>query len=704
MVFIYHRARDYFLQRGDQMDAFAKMKKFMEPESVALVGISSRVGKGALNIMENLMRLGFVGGIFPVNPNIKELLGQKVFPDVLAISDPIDLAVIMTPRNLVPDLLDQCAQKGIDSVLIITQGFAEADEEGRNLQLEIDRKIMETGIHVLGPNSIGIINHFISFSTSFVPIKKEESPIALISQSGGFLEGFSQFKVGKGIDLGNACDIDFADALAYFEDDPSIRVIGLYIESIKNGEKFLEIAKRVARKKFILALKAGRSKKGAEALSSHSASLAGEEAVYEAVFRKAGIIPIRNVEEFGDISKAFLSFRPVNGDRIGIVTPTGAGGILVLDASEEYGFKFASLSEEHVNQLKSLFLPWQKVSNPLDIMSAALAHGYKHVYTKALEVLFNDPAVDIIFCVLGDPTLKTVAEMAKHYPQKPLVAWTIGQPIDTSAEAVSVASYPTPERGLRSLEALVKHNAFLMKPPEETKTFPINRKLVEKVLKMAKKRGQKLLPNEAFSLLRACGIPVAPSKMARTKKQAVEAAEALEYPVVLKIYSPEILHKSDVSGVRVGIRNSKELRSHYEEMISEVFDRVPHATIKGVMIQKMVTDGRELILGGKRDPQFGPVIIFGWGGVYTELLKDFSCGIPPMKLQEAEEMISFTKVSKVLRGFRGELPSDRVFIKECILRLSQLVSEFPEIKEVDINPLKVFPKGGVAIDVRAVIQ
>jgi len=686
------------------MDTLVNMRKFVEPSSVALVGISSRAGESSLNVLGNLERWGYAGKVFPVNPNMKELSGQKVFPDILAISDPIDLAVIMTPRKTVPDLLDQCAKKGIDSVLIVTQGFAEADEDGRSLQSRMDRQIKETGIHVLGPNSLGVINHFMSFSTSFVPVRKEESPIALISQSGGFLEGFSQFKVGKGIDLGNTCDIDFADALAYFEGDPQIRVIGLYIESIKNGKKFLEVAKRVARKKLILALKGGRSKKGAEAISSHSASLAGEEAVYEAVFRKIGIITIRSVEEFGDISKAFLSFPPVIGDRVGIITPTGAGGILVLDACEERGVKLATLTEEHVRPLKELFLPWQKASNPLDIMSAALSHGYKHVYTKALEALFNDPAVDIVFCVLGEPTLKTVAEVANRHPLKPVVAWTIGQPGEASPKAAPIANYPSPERSLRSLEALVERNTLLMKPPEERKMFPINRQSVEKVLEMAKEHGQKVLAHEAFSLLRACKIPVAPFKMVRMKKQALEAAESLGYPVVLKAYFPEILHKSDLSGVRTGIRNSKELRFHYEEMVSKIVHQAPQVKMERVMVQGMITEGRELILGAKRDPQLGPVVIFGWGGVYTELLKDFSCGIPPMTLQEAERMISSTKVSKLLDGYRGELPSDRLFIKECILRLSQLISKFPEIMEIDINPLKVFRKGGVAIDVKAVVQ
>ena len=686
------------------MDALVNMKKFVEPRSVALVGISSRAGESSLNVLGNLERWGYAGKVFPVNPNMKELSGQRVFPDVSAISEPIDLAVLMTPRKTVPDLLDQCAKKGIDSVLIVTQGFAEADEDGRRLQLRIDRQVKETGIHVLGPNSLGIVNHFMSFSTSFVPVRKEENPVALISQSGGFLEGFSQFKIGKGIDLGNTCDIDFADALAYFEDDPQIRVIGLYIESIKNGKKFLEVATRVARKKLILALKGGRSQKGAEAISSHSASLAGEEAVYEAVFRKIGIVTVRSMEEFGDISKAFLSFPPAMGNRVGIITPTGAGGILVLDACEERGVKLATFTEEHVYPLKELFLPWQKVGNPLDIMSAALSHGYKHVYTKALEALLSDPAVDIVFCVLGEPTLKTVAEVANRYPLKPVIAWTIGQPSEASSKATPITNYPSPERSLRSLEALIERNTLLMKPPEEGKTFSINRQSVERVLKTAKKRGQKVLAYEAFSLLRACGIPVAPFKMAGMKKQALEAAESLKYPVVLKAYSPGILHKTDISGVRTGIRNSKELRFHYEEMVSEIVHQAPQAKIERVMVQRMIMEGRELILGAKRDPQFGPVVIFGWGGVYTELLKDFSCGIPPMTLQEAERMISSTKVSRLLDGFRGESPSDRSFIKECILRLSQLLFEFPEIVEIDINPLKVFPKSGVAVDVKAVVQ
>ena len=685
------------------MDVKANITKFMAPRSVAVIGISSKVGKGALNVLENLIQIGFKGKIYPVNPNIQELLGQKVFPDVTAILEDIDLAVVMTPRHIVPKVVEQCSKKGIPSVLIITQGFIEADEEGRALQSSIDQIIRETGVRVLGPNSLGVINHFIPFSTSFIPIKKEESPIAFISQSGGFLEGFSQFKIGKGIDLGNTCDIDFADALTYFEDDPQIRIIGLYVESIKNGKKFLEAAKRVARKKLILVLKAGKSEAGAKAAQSHSGSLAGEDLIYETAFKQAGLIRIRSVEEFGDISRAFLTLPPVKGTRIGIVTPTGAGGIVALDTFQEYGFKLATFSEDLVGQMKTLFLPWQKVTNPLDIMSAAMAYGYTKVFTKALEALFQDDQTDAIFCVLGEPTLKTVMEVAHQYQTKPVVSWVIGQSTDATRGNMLTVSYPSPERGLKSFAALLEHQAFLMKTTEEQEIFEVDRGRVEKILATAKKHNQSVLGAETFSILNAYGIPVASFEVVKSKGQALKVAKDLGYPVVLKICSSEISHKSDVNGVRIGIRDSGELEFHYEDMMTEILHKAPNTKVEGVLVQRMVTEGKELILGTKRDPQFGPVVVFGWGGVYTELLKDFSCGLPPLTSEDVERMISSTKVSKLLDGFRGNPPSDRLFLEECILRLSQLVSEFPEIVELDINPLKVFSKGGVVVDVRAVI-
>ena len=680
------------------------MKKFMEPRSIALIGISSKAGKGSLNLFENLLQMGFPGKIYPVNPKIKKLLDQEVFQDIFAIPENVDLAVIMTPRQVVPNVLEQCVKRGIDSVLIISQGFAEADEEGKTLQSRIDKIIKETGVRVLGPNSIGMVNRFVPFSTYFIPIEKEESPIAFISQSGGFLEGFPQFKIGKGIDLGNTCDIDFDDALTYFEDDPKIRVIGLYIEGIKNGKKFLETARRVAQKKLVLVLKAGKSAVGAKAILSHSGSLAGEEIIFEVALRQAGLIRMRGVEELGDISKAFLNLPPLKGNRIGIVTPTGAGGILILDSCQEFGFQLATFSESQIEEIKDIFLPWQKVINPLDIMSSALAHGYKMVYAKALETLFKDDQVDVIFCVLGEPTLKTVKEVAHKYPTKPLVSWVIGQPTSSHRGTEMSVNYSSPERALRSLSAVREYQNLIMRKQTGKILFSTDRKCVGRTLKIASKRNQKILTGEVFSILSAYGIPVVPLKIVKTEKQALKVAKGLNYPVVLKICSPEILHKSDINGVRIGIRDPKELKFHYEDMMSEFNQRARHIKIEGVMVQQMVAEGRELILGAKRDPQFGHVIVFGWGGIFTEILKDVSCAVVPITSEDAERMISSTKVSELLKGFRGSPPSDLLFLKECLLRLSQLVSDFPQIIELDINPLKVFPKSGLVLDVRAVID
>jgi Acyl-CoA synthetase (NDP forming) len=343
------------------------------------------------------------------------------------------------------------------------------------------------------------------------------------------------------------------------------------------------------------------------------------------------------------------------------------------------------------------------VTNPLDIMSAAMAHGYKKVFTKALESLFQDDHVDAIFCILGEPTLKTVKEVAHRYQTKPVVSWVIGQSTDSTRGNMLTVNYPTPERGLRSLAALIEHQTFLTKKTGEQKTFVVDRERVKKTLATAKRNNQGFLGTEVFSILSAYGIPVASFKVVKTKEQALKAAKGLGYPVVLKVCSSEIPHKSDVSGVRIGIRDSRELNFQYEDMMTEVFHRTSNTKVDGVIVQQMVTEGVELILGAKRNAQFGPVVVFGWGGVYTELLKDFSCGITPLSPEDVERMISSTKVSKLLDGFRGTLSADRLFLKECILRVSQLVSEFPEIVELDINPLKVFSKGGVAIDVRAVI-
>lgn len=489
----------------------------------------------------------------------------------------------------------------------------------------------------------------------------------------------------------------------YFRDDPQIRIIGLYVESIKDGRKFIQTVERVAREKLVLALKGGKSEEGIRAARSHSGALSGEDAVYETAFDQSGVIRVQNVEEFGDISKAFLRLPHVKGNRIGIITPSGAGGIAILDHLKEYGLQLTDFSQESIKQIRPFFSSWQKITNPVDIMSAALAYGYKQIYSKALQTLFKDNMVDAILCVLGEPTLKTVKEVTQRHPEKPVVSWVIGPSSSSDHTNALTVYYPSPERGLRVLSALLAHHTFLHKPQAKQKEFTLNRKKVEEILTSCKKHRQTILGVEAFSILNSCGIPIARYELAETRGKALKAAKMLGYPVVLKIYSTEIIHKSDVGGVRIGVRDPKELRFHYEDMMAKISDK-RSGKIQRIMVQQMVNNGQELILGAKKDPAFGHVIVFGWGGTYTELLRDFSCGLVPLTPNDVDRMISSTKVSKIIEGFRGNLPLDKTFIAECILRTSKLLSEFPEIAEMDINPLVVSNKGGLAVDARIVIE
>lgn len=432
------------------------MKSFIEPSSVAIVGVPRRTGRGSFNILENMLKMGFRGRVYPVNPNAEEIMGIKAYPTVKEIPEPVDLAVLMIPRASVPGVLQECGQKQIRAVIVVSDGFAEADEEGKRLQEEVKRISLSYGIRVLGPNSLGVVNNFRRFSTTFLPVPPVTAPVALVSQSGGFFAGFSEFVAGKGIDLGNMCDIDFADALEYLEQDPEIRVIALHMEAVGDGRRFLEVARRVGRKKPVLVLKTGITGYGAEAAAGHTGSLTGSDAVFEAVCRAAGLIRVRNVDELGDFVKAFLHLPPFIGDRLAILTPTGGGAVMALDYMGELGFVPAQLSPKTTASLLPFWPPWSKPSNPVDMMSPGVMHGYKNVYKAALATLIQDPNVDAVLCIAGAPTLKTIKEVIKDQ-MKPVVTWALGRWEEVYSRMNEVnyfAVYPTPQRALKALAAV----------------------------------------------------------------------------------------------------------------------------------------------------------------------------------------------------------------------------------------------------------
>ena len=452
------------------------MEIFMAPRSVAVIGATRRTGPGSFNVIENMMAYGYDGKIYPVNPLADRIVGLKTYRDVKDIEAFVDLAVIAVPRDLIPRVLEDCADQGIGGAIIVPQGFADADGQGRDLQEQLRQIRNHRGIRILGPNTLGVVDAFSGFSSSFMPIKREKVPVGVICQSGIFFVGSSVFTgmIGKGVDVGNACDLDFADALEWFEDDDDIKVIFLHIEGLIDGERFFKVAKRVARSKPIIALKTASSRQGARAALSHSGSMVGHHAVFEAAFRQSGIISTSDPEAVLDFTKAFLHLNPMFGNRVGLITFSGAGGIILIDNLEQYGLEVVELSPDTIREIKDLSPEWMPIQNPLDIWPALMKHGMNRVYGIALRETLGDPAVDGVICIAIAPDLPdhadldatdVIRETAASMKEKPVVAFLYGPNQDTVSrkleEGGSVMALPSLPRAARVLAALYERGRFL---------------------------------------------------------------------------------------------------------------------------------------------------------------------------------------------------------------------------------------------------
>jgi acetate---CoA ligase (ADP-forming) len=452
------------------------MDIFMAPGSVAIIGASRKTDKGSFNLIENMRSFGFQGKIYPVNPLAREIMGLKTFRSVSEIKEPVDLAVISTPREQVPDMAEECAASGIKGAIVVPQGFADADDEGKALQDRLTSISRQRGIRILGPNTLGTVNAFSGFTSSFMPLKREKVPVGIICQSGIFFVGAPMFTgmMGKGIDVANGCDLDFADALEYFEGDDQIQVIFAHIEGMNRGRRFLEVAGRVTPKKPVIALKCGRTERGARAALSHSGSLVGKHEVFEAAFRQAGVVPAADPEEVLDYTRAFLNLRPMSGNRVGIVTFSGAGGIILIDALQEYGLETAQLSSRTTGMIKELSPAWMPIGNPMDIWPALMKHGIEHVYRTALRGMLEDPGVDGVICIAIAPELpgqehldarEVIRGAASDFPEKPVVAFLYGHHQDAASKVLEkgghVVSVPTLPRAARTLAMLHERGRFL---------------------------------------------------------------------------------------------------------------------------------------------------------------------------------------------------------------------------------------------------
>ena len=690
----------------------------MDPESVAVIGVSRRTGAGSFNVIENMRSFGYKGKIFPVNPFAGEIAGLPAYKTVQEIPEPVALAIVATPRERVPGVIEECAALGVRGAIVVPQGFSDADEQGRALQGQLTQIAREKGIRILGPNTLGVYNAFSGFTSSFMPLERTPAPVGVICQSGIFFVGASLFTgwMGKGIDVANACDLDFAEALAHLEADDRIRVVFAHVEGTSRAGAFYETARRAALRKPVIAMKTARSAWGARAASSHSGSLVGDYEVFETAFRQAGVVCAKDPEEALDYTKTFLHLPAMKGDRVAVITFTGAGGIILVDAFQEHGLTLAALSEATLQTVRALSPDWMPIGNPMDIWPAVMKNGMDRVYRTALEAVLQDDHVDGVVCIAIAPHLpgeayldasEAIQETAAANPGKPVALWLYGpnqaEIMDRIDQQGTVVAYPSLPRAARSLAALHRRHLFF----EEPRTFPAAQDVpsqAREILARALHRGaDRLEAASAEALLGLYGIPTARTCFADTVESALERAEEIGYPVALKVSSPMISHKTEAGGVLLDVADPEALEAGCESIARALSSREAHTGEVGFLVQEMVRSGAEVILGGKRDPQFGPVLVFGQGGIYTEVWRDVTRGIAPLSLEDARRMIRGTRYARILEGVRGERACDLDVLCDGLLGLSRLMLDLPSVREIDLNPFKVFEQGGKAVDVRILI-
>lgn len=701
---------------GEERRQLMSLDAFFGPRSVAVIGASREKGKVGYEILNNLVQGGFPGPVYAINPKADQIDGMRCYADLPAVGQVPDLAVIVVPAKAVPAALRQCADVGVKSVVIITAGFKEVGAQGAQLEREVVQLARASGIRLLGPNCLGIMVPGRKLNASFGSSLPEQGTIGYVSQSGALLTAIldsakaGQIGFSALFSIGNKADIDELDVIDALGDDPQTKVIAGYLESINDGDAFVRQAEIISQTKPILLLKSGGTSAGAQAASSHTGSLAGGETVYESAFERAGVIRCDSVISQLDLAQAF-AWQPLPiGQRVAVITNAGGPGIMAADAIERQGLTFAKLSQATIEQLAKTLPAAANVHNPVDVLGDALADRYEF----ALDVCLQDPNVDAALVLLtpqamtqATQTAQVVVKVAQSRPGKPIFACFMGADLVTQGVQIlrqaCIPSYDAPEIAVRVLKVMADYVRWRNRPKRVVKLFPVNRHRVERIIDRHLRRNQTQIGEmEAKEILNAYGFVTPTGAIASTTEQAINLANQIGYPVVMKIWSPDIIHKSDVGGVRVGLRSAQEVMDAFDLMMYRIPQRMPKANILGVLVQEMCQKGQEVILGMNRDPRFGPLMMFGMGGIFVEVLQDVAFYLAPLTADEARQMLVSTRTYKMLRGVRGQEGVDLDAIAESLQRLSQLVTEFPQIQELDINPFVVGPTGTapVAVDAR----
>ncbi len=695
------------------------LQQLFEPRSVAIVGASSKPGKVGYDILRNMVSSGYQGEVFPVNPHAEEILGRKCYPSLAQIDSDIDLAVIVVPAASVLAVVEEGGAKGIKTAIVISAGFKEAGPEGIERERQLSDLARRLGMRIVGPNCLGVMSTSNGLNASFAHGMPKRGNVALMSQSGALATAIIDWSIQQGIgyskfvSFGNGVDIGPVDLLRAWEDDPETSVIVGYVEGLRNGPEFMQVARQVSAKKPVVIVKSGGTQAGARAVSSHTGSLAGSERAYNAAFMQCGIIRAHSVEELFDLAVAFSYQGAPRGRRVGIVTNAGGPGIMATDAVERASLELSGLDPGTISTLRSQLPPASNFYNPVDVLGDADAARYAF----GAETLLKDPNVDAVVAVLTPQAMTQPAETATRLAEaanasrKPVLGCFMGGDAMTGAAAIlndrKVPNYPFPERAVQALAKMAEYSEWKHEPPDEFLTFKADHEAVKAAFAEARSEGRVNLGEaEARHVLQAYGLAVPESQLAQNAEEAADFAQKIGFPVVMKIISPDILHKSDIGGVRVGINSRQEAADAFELMMLRARRYAPEATIRGIFVQEMIRSGREVIIGSTRDPQFGPLVMFGLGGIYVEVLKDVSFRVAPFGEKHARRMIEEIKSTALLHGARGERPSDIEAIVECLLVVSQMVTDFPEIVEMDINPLKVGEPGAgaVAVDARITIS
>ncbi|UCD62634.1 MAG: acetate--CoA ligase family protein [Candidatus Zixiibacteriota bacterium] len=697
-----------------------QLDPIFRPKSVAVIGASTRKGTIGRETLHNILVAEFNGKVFPVNPKAPVIHSIKAYSTILDVPDAVDLAIVIIPKEFVIDVARQCGEKGVKGLVVMSAGFSEVGPEGKRRETKLLEVIHEYGMRMIGPNCFGVVNTNpeVSLNATFGKTFAKQGRIGFITQSGAMGEAIINQAKETGIgfsfvaSIGNKADISSNDILDYLKDDPDTDIILMYLENFGNPLNFTRIAREVSRNKPIVAVKSGRTKLGAKAASSHTGALAGLDVGVDALFEQTGVMRVDTVEELFDVAAA-LSMQPIpKGNRVAVVTNAGGPGILATDALINNGMEMPALSPSTVSKLKGFISSEASFSNPLDLVAGAGGDEFR----LTLDTLKNDKRYDSIIPIFVPPVTIDQLDVARNIyesvkdSRKTILACFMGA--GESSEGIeflkdhNIPVYIFPEAIAKTLAAISNHNKWLARPRGKLKNFKVNSDLVRQLIKSALDSGRRAVVGEdAIEILGAYGIPAAGYRYAFSAKEAVTVANKIGYPVVMKINTPPILHKTEFGGVMVDLRTDKEVRDAFTELKKRVGTTEKTGRFS-VAMQRMISGGIETVMGMTIDPSFGPLIMFGLGGIYVEVMKDVSFKINPLTDANAREMIESIRSYPLLTGFRGAPPVDLGTLQETLLRLSQLVSDFDCFAEIDINPFIASPDRGLckAVDARFIIK